>query len=134
MAGAPYRSLVVVVAVMLLVAAGPAPARAGLPTLAVGATTSASDTVGSGNTCAGFLDERTHLGNLGIRRVFASAGQLPPADALTCQSSYGATLWYSFKTSCTPAAVVLGGCDTEIQNIATTMPAGSYLTYNHEPE
>jgi hypothetical protein len=129
-----YRSLVVAVVVALVATGGPAPARAGLPTLAVGATTSVSDTVGSGNTCAGFLDERTHLGNLGIRRVFASAGQLPPGDALTCQSGYGATLWYSFKTSCTPAAVVLGGCDTEIQNIATAMPAGSYLTYHHEPE
>ncbi|MEV6844026.1 hypothetical protein [Actinoplanes sp. NPDC051411] len=128
------RSLVVVFAVVLVVAVGPAPARAGLPTLAVGATTSVSDTVGSGNTCAGFLDERTHLGDLGIRRVFASAGQLPPADALTCQSTYGATLWYSFKTTCTPAAVAAGGCDTEIQNIAAAMPAGSYLTYNHEPE
>src|SRR3954447_21792061 len=105
MANAPYRALVVVVTVMLVNWAGPAPARAGLPTLAVGATTSASDTVGSGNTCAGFLDERTHLGNLTIRRVFASAGQLPPADALTCQSTYGATLWYSFKTTCTPAGV-----------------------------
>lgn len=128
------RSLVVVLAVVLAVVAGPAPARASVPTLAVGATTSVSDTVGSGNTCAGFLDERTHLGNLGIRRVFASAGQLPPADALTCQSTYGATLWYSFKTSCTPAAVTAGGCDTEIQNIANAMPAGSFLTYNHEPE
>jgi hypothetical protein len=128
------RSLVIVLAIVLAVVAGPAPARAAVPTLAVGATTSVSDTVGSGNTCAGFLDERTHLGNLGIRRVFASAGQLPPADALTCQNSYGATLWYSFKTSCTPAAVAAGGCDTEIQNIATAMPAGSFLTYNHEPE
>jgi hypothetical protein len=130
---ATYRSFVVLVAVVL-VAAGPAPARAGLPTLAVGATTSASDTVGSGNTCAGFLDERTHLGNLTIRRVFASAGQLPPADALTCQSTYGATLWYSFKTTCTPAGVAAGACDTQIQNIAAAMPADSYLTYNHEPE
>jgi hypothetical protein len=134
MTGVSYRSLVVVIAVVLVAAAGPVPARAALPTLAVGATTSASDTVGSGNTCAGFLDERTHLGNLGIRRVFASAGQLPPADALTCQSTYGATLWYSFKTSCTPVAVAAGGCDTEIHNIAAAMPANSYLTYNHEPE
>jgi hypothetical protein len=129
-----YRYLVVVVVVLLAAAAGPVPAQAALPTLAVGATTSASDTVGSGNTCAGFLDERTHLGNLGIRRVFASAGQLPPADALTCHNTYGATIWYSFKTSCTPAAVAAGGCDTEIQNIAAAMPANSYLTYNHEPE
>jgi len=134
MAGASYRALVAVVAVTLVTAAGPAPAQAGLPTLAVGATTSASDTVGSGNTCAGFLDERTHLGDLGVRRVFASAGQLPSADALTCHSSYGATLWYSFKTSCTPVVVAAGGCDTEIQNIAAAMPADSYLTYNHEPE
>src|SRR5690348_16273344 len=103
MARVLYRSLVAAVAVLLV--AGPAPARAALPTLAVGATTSAADTVGSGNTCAGFLDERTHLGNLTIRRVFASAGQLPPADALGCHASYGAVLWYSFKTSCTPAGV-----------------------------
>lgn len=129
-----YRSLVIAVAVILVAATVPAPAQAALPTLAVGATTSAGDTVGSGNTCAGFLDERTHLGNLGIRRVFASAGQLPPADALNCHNTNGATLWYSFKTSCTPLAVAAGGCDTEIQNIAAAMPAGSYLTYNHEPE
>jgi hypothetical protein len=127
-----YRSLVVAAAVVLL--AGPAPAQAALPTLAVGATTSAADTVGSGNTCAGFLDERTHLGNLGIRRVFASAGQLPPADALSCHTNYGAVLWYSFKTSCTPAGVAAGWCDSEIQNIALAMPADGYLTYNHEPE
>jgi hypothetical protein len=113
----------------------PAPAQAKtLNPLAVGATTSVGDTVGSGNTCAGFLDERTHLGALSIRRVFTSAGALPPADALTCQSTQGAVLWYSFKTSCTPAAVVAGSCDTQIQNIATAMPAGSYLTYYHEPE
>ncbi|MCY1137204.1 hypothetical protein OWR29_04275 [Actinoplanes sp. Pm04-4] len=123
------------VALLLAIAAGPAPVQAAaLPTLAVGATTSAADVVGSGNTCAGFLDERTHLGNLGIRRVFASAGQLPPADALTCHNTYGATLWYSFKTSCTPTAVAAGTCDSEIQNIAAAMPADSYLTYNHEPE
>jgi len=85
-------------------------------------------------TSAGFLDERTHLGALSIRRVFTSAGALPPADALSCQQQQGAVLWYSFKTSCTPAAVTAGACDTEIQNIATAMPAGSYLTYNHEPE
>ncbi|WP_249999306.1 hypothetical protein [Actinoplanes sp. M2I2] len=129
-----YRTSVAVLAVVLLAAAGPAPARAALPTLAVGATTSAADTVGSGNTCAGFLDERTHLGELGIRRVFASAGQLPPADAVSCHTTDGATLWYSFKTSCTPVAVAAGGCDLEIQNIAAAMPAGSYLTFNHEPE
>jgi hypothetical protein len=121
--------------VILVTAAGPVPAvRAVLPTLAVGATTSANDTVGSGNTCAGFLDERTHLGDLGVRRVFASAGQLPPADAITCHTTFGATLWYSFKTSCTPTAVAAGGCDAEIQNIAAAMPAGSLLTYFHEPE
>jgi hypothetical protein len=120
--------------VILAATASPAPAHAALPTLAVGATTSVNDTVGSGNTCAGFLDERTHLGNLGIRRVFASAGQLPPADAVTCHTTYGATLWYSFKTSCTPAVVAAGGCDTEIQNIAAAMPPGSFLTYFHEPE
>jgi hypothetical protein len=134
MAAKSFRSLVVISAIVIVAGAGPAPARAALPTLAVGATTSASDTVGSGNTCAGFLDERTHLGNLGIRRVFASAGQLPPADALTCHNTYGAVLWYSFKTSCTPTAVAAGGCDTEIQNIASAMPANGYLTYNHEPE
>lgn len=128
------RVLAVTAAVALVLAAGPAPARAALPTLAVGATTSVNDTVGSGNTCAGFLDERTHLGNLGIRRVFASAGQLPPADAITCQNTYGGKLWYSFKTSCTPVAVAAGSCDTEIQNIAAAMPANSFLTYFHEPE
>src|SRR5689334_8205394 len=134
MTGAWNRSFVVVVAVALVAAGGPIPAQAALPTLAVGATTSAADTVGSGNTCAGFLDERTHLGNLGIRRVFASAGQLPPADALSCHTNYGAVLWYSFKTSCTPAGVAAGWCDSEIQNIALAMPADGYLTYNHEPE
>ncbi|GIM94206.1 hypothetical protein [Paractinoplanes toevensis] len=128
------RTLVLAVVVVLLTLGNVAAAEATLPTLAVGATTSATDTVGSGNTCAGFLDERTHLGNLGIRRVFASAGQLPPADALTCHNTYGGVLWYSFKTSCTPTAVAAGSCDTEIQNIATAMPANSYLTYFHEPE
>lgn len=133
MSRALYRSFAVVVGVML-VAAAPAPAQAALPTLAIGATTSAADTVGSGNTCAGFLDERTHLGNLGIRRVFASAAQLPPADALNCHTGNGATLWFSFKTTCTPVAVAAGTCDTEITNIASAMPANSFLTYNHEPE
>jgi hypothetical protein len=128
-----HRSSVVLV-VMALVVAGPVPARAAFPTLGVGATTSAADTVGSGNTCAGFLDERTHLGDLGVRRVFANAGQLPPADALTCHNTNGALLWYSFKTSCTPTGVAAGSCDTEIQNIATAMPANGYLTYHHEPE
>jgi hypothetical protein len=129
-----HRTVAVAALVALLVAAAPAPARAALPTLAVGATTSANDTVGSGNTCAGFLDERTHLGNLGIRRVFGSAGQVPPADAINCHNSNGAKLWYSFKSSCTPAAVAAGSCDTEIQNIAAAMPANSFLTYFHEPE
>src|SRR3954451_7561850 len=102
----------------------PAPASAlALPTLGVGATTSIADTDGSGNTCAGFLDERTHLGALSIRRVFTSAGATPPADAVTCQTAQGGTLWYSFKTSCTPVAVAAGTCDAEIQAIATAMPA-----------
>ncbi|XVU29113.1 hypothetical protein ACQPZJ_19240 [Actinoplanes sp. CA-054009] len=130
-----YRALVAATTVAVLVtAAAPGPVLAVPPALTVGATTSAGDVVGSGNTCAGFLDERTHLGDLGIRRVFASAGQLPPADAVNCHTTYGATLWFSFKTSCTPAVVAAGGCDTEIQNIAAAMPAGSYLTYFHEPE
>jgi hypothetical protein len=126
--------------IIALVLAGPAipsPAAVALviPTLAVGATTSSTDTVGSGNTCAGFLDERGHLGpQLTVRRVFTSAAALPPADALSCQSTYGATLWYSFKTTCTPTAVALGTCDGEIQAIAAAMPADSYLTYYHEPE
>jgi hypothetical protein len=132
-----YRRLSYPVALVLVAAAIPATANASIrtvPTLAVGATTSVNDTVGSGNTCAGFLDERTHLGPLGIRRVFTSTGALPPTDAITCQTGQGATLWYSFKTSCTPAAVASGGCDSEIQAIATAMPAGSFLTYFHEPE
>ena len=129
-----YRALAAATAVVLVATAAPAPARAVLPALTVGATTSANDVVGSGNTCAGFLDERTHLGDLGIRRVFASAGQLPPADAVNCHTAYGATLWYSFKTSCTPVVVAAGGCDTEVRNIAAAMPAGSLLTYYHEPE
>ncbi|AGZ41714.1 hypothetical protein [Actinoplanes friuliensis] len=121
---------------LILSSAVPSPAAAlTLPTFAVGATTSATDVVGSGNTCAGFLDERGHLGPLlGIRRVFANAGQLPPADAVTCHTTQGAKLWYSFKTSCTPTAVAAGSCDTEIQAIAAAMPAGSILTYFHEPE
>jgi hypothetical protein len=129
-----YRIPLIAVLTLATAALVPSPARAGLPTLGVGATTSAGDTVGSGNTCAGFLDERTHLGALSIRRVFTSAGAVPPADAITCQSGSGGTLWYSFKTSCTPAAVAVGTCDSEIQAIATAMPAGSYLTYYHEPE
>jgi len=131
------RRTALLTALVLAAAAIPAAAEAGtltLPTLAVGATTSINDTVGSGNTCAGFLDERTHLGQLGIRRVFTSAGALPPADAINCQTVQGATLWYSFKTSCTPAAVALGTCDGEIQAIAMAMPSGSFLTYFHEPE
>ena len=130
-----HRMWPIAAAAALVTAAGPVtPASAALPTLGVGATTSALDTVGSGNTCAGFLDERTHLGNLGVRRVFASAGQLPPADAVTCHTTYGAKLWFSFKTSCLPTVVATGGCDTEIANIASAMPAGSILTYFHEPE
>ena len=126
--------------IIALVLAGPAiPAPAGalvLPTLAVGATTSSTDVAGSGsNNCAGFLDERTKLGpQLTVRRVFTSTAALPPADALTCQQTSGATLWYSFKTTCTPVAVAAGSCDGEIQAIAAAMPAGSYLTYYHEPE
>jgi hypothetical protein len=131
---------------VLACVAVPAPGRAGAPESAgaispflgspflVGATTSNSDTVGSGNTCAGFLDERAHLGPLGIRRVFTSTGAPPSADAVTCHQTHGATLWYSFKTSCTPVAVALGSCDGEIQAIAAAMPTGSYLTYFHEPE
>ena len=102
--------------------------------LIVGASTSAGDTVGSGNTCAGFLDERANLGPLAIRRVFTSAGAAPPADAVACHQQQGATLWYSFKTSCPPTAVAAGSCDAEIQAIAAAMPAGSVLTYFHEPE
>ena len=126
--------------IIALVLAGPAiPAPAGapvLPTLAVGATTSSTDVAGSGsNNCAGFLDERADLGpELTVRRVFTSAAALPPADALSCQQTYGATLWYSFKTTCTPVAVAAGSCDSEIRAIAAAMPAGSYLTYHHEPE
>ena len=126
--------------VLVLVAAGsaiPAPATTSLlalPSFAVGATTSAGDTVGSGNTCAGFLDERTHLGQLSVRRVFTAAGAVPPADAVNCQNNQAAKLWYSFKTSCTPTAVSAGSCDGEIRAIAAAMPAGSILTYYHEPE
>jgi hypothetical protein len=105
-----------------------------LPPLTVGATTSINDTVGSGNTCAGFLDERNNLGPLEIRRVFTSAGALPPADAINCQLQQGAILWYSFKTSCTPVAVAAGSCDAQIDAIAAAMPADSFLTYFHEPE
>src|SRR5688500_14180966 len=115
--------------------AGPTPAGDSLVLpYVVGATTSAGDTVGSGNTCAGFLEERGHLGALSIRRVFTSAGALPPADAVNCHLQQGAVLWYSFKTTCTPTAVAAGSCDAQIQAIATAMPAGSYLTYFHEPE
>ncbi|GAB2627051.1 hypothetical protein Aab01nite_80160 [Paractinoplanes abujensis] len=130
-----YRLSVAGLIVLVAPVAGPVPvARAALPAFSVGATTSAGDTVGSGNTCAGFLDERTHLGDLGVRRVFASAGQVPPADAIDCHTMFGATLWYSFKTSCAPVSVAAGLCDTEIQNIALAMPPGSLLTYFHEPE
>ncbi|WP_433223116.1 hypothetical protein ACQP00_25275 [Dactylosporangium sp. CS-047395] len=109
------------------------PAAAVAP-FTVGATTSVSDTVGSGNTCAGFLDERAHLGPLAIRRVFTANGSPPNADAVNCQLVQGGTLWYSFKTSCTPAGVAAGLCDGEIATIAAAMPSGSYLTYFHEPE
>ncbi len=102
--------------------------------LTVGATTSINDTVGNGNTCAGFLDERANLGPLAIRRVFTAGGTPPSADAVACHQQEGAVLWYSFKTSCTPVAVAGGACDTEIRTIAAAMPAGSYLTYFHEPE
>ena len=115
-------------------AASPVTAAALLPTLTVGATTSVMDTVGSGNTCAGFLDERTNLGQLGIRRVFTAGGAPPAADAVSCQTTHGGVLWYSFKTSCNPTAVAVGSCDSEIRRIAGEMPAGSYLTYYHEPE
>src|SRR4051812_42580461 len=126
-------ALIALIALTLLLPAPPA-AQAAWPALTVGATTSVNDTVGSGNTCAGFLNERLNLGPLGIRRVFTSAGAVPPADAVNCQTTQGAVLWYSFKTSCTPAAVALGSCDAEIQAIATAMPAGGLLTYYHEPE
>src|SRR4051794_28302582 len=102
------RPPIALLAVPALILAFPVPADAALPTLGVGATTSVNDTVGSGNTCAGFLDERTHLGALSIRRVFTSAGALPPADAVTCQTAQAGVLWYSFKTSCPPDAVALG--------------------------
>ena len=123
--------IVIVLFASTFVSAPPAGATA--PTY-VGATTSAGDTVGSGNTCAGFLQERGNLGPLAIRRVFTSTGTTPPADAVTCHTTHGAILWYSFKTSCTPTAVAAGTCDSEIQAIAGAMPSGSYLTYFHEPE
>ncbi|GAA0910839.1 hypothetical protein [Virgisporangium aurantiacum] len=122
-----------IIVIVLFAFVPPAPAGATAPTY-VGATTSAGDTVGSGNTCAGFLEERGHLGPLEIRRVFTSTGATPPADAVTCHTTHGAILWYSFKTSCTPTAVAAGTCDAEIQAIAGAMPSGSYLTYFHEPE
>jgi hypothetical protein len=102
--------------------------------LVVGATTSIGDTVGSGNTCAGVIEERDRLGPISIRRVFTSGGAAPPADAVTCHQAHGAVLWYSFKTTCTPTAVAAGSCDAQIQAIAAAMPACSYLTYFHEPE
>ncbi|MGX6600520.1 hypothetical protein ACWKSP_00065 [Micromonosporaceae bacterium Da 78-11] len=129
-----YRIPLIAAVAAAATAVVPSAAFASLPTFAVGATTSANDTVGSGNTCAGFLDERTHLGALGIRRVFTSAAALPTADAVSCQTTQGGTLWYSFKTSCTPTAVAVGTCDAEIQAIASAMPAGSFLTWFHEPE
>jgi hypothetical protein len=124
---------IAVVAVVLVVFAPPSAAGATTPTY-VGATTSAGDTVGSGNTCAGFLQERGVLGPLAIRRVFTSTGATPTADAVTCHTTHGAILWYSFKTSCTPTGVAAGSCDAEVQAIAAAMPSGGYLTYYHEPE
>lgn len=106
-----------------------------LPAFLVGATTSEDDVIGEGNTCAGFLEERANLGSqLGVRRVFAAKGQPPSADAIDCQLEYGAKLWYSFKTSCTPSAVAAGYCDGEILSVAAAMPQDSILTYFHEPE
>lgn len=122
-----------VIVVVVLTVAPPAPAHAVAPTY-VGATTSVNDTVGSGNTCAGFLQERGGLGPLAIRRVFTATGTTPNADALSCHTTQGGRLWYSFKTSCTPTAVAAGSCDAEVNAIAAAMPSGSYLTYYHEPE
>src|SRR5687767_10936802 len=99
-----------VVVIVVFTAVPPTPAGATAPTY-VGATTSAGDTVGSGNTCAGFLQERGNLGALAIRRVFTATGAVPTADAVTCHTTHGAILWYSFKTSCTPTAVAAGSCD-----------------------
>ncbi len=125
------RLMLIVVVVFTL--SPPTAAGATAPTY-VGATTSVNDTVGSGNTCAGFLQERGNLGPLAIRRVFTSTGTAPAADAVTCHTTQGAILWYSFKTSCTPVAVAAGSCDAEILSIASAMPSGGYLTYYHEPE
>ncbi|WP_433064971.1 hypothetical protein [Dactylosporangium sp. CS-033363] len=127
------RMLAAALLVAALVVCPLEPAAAVAP-FTVGATTSVSDTVGSGNTCAGFLDERAHLGPLAIRRVFTANGSPPPADAVNCQLLQGGKLWYSFKTSCTPPGVAAGLCDGEIATIAAAMPPGSYLTYFHEPE
>ncbi|GAA0918589.1 hypothetical protein GCM10009557_89970 [Virgisporangium ochraceum] len=124
---------IALIAVVVFAFAPPAAAGATAPTY-VGATTSVNDTVGSGNTCAGFLQERGVLGPLAIRRVFTSTGTAPTADAVTCHTTHGAILWYSFKTSCTPTGVAAGSCDTEVQAIAAAMPSGGYLTYFHEPE
>src|SRR5690348_16713616 len=107
-----FSGVVVLMAALVVYPLDPASAVA---PFVVGATTSVNDTVGSGNTCAGFLDERTHLGPLAIRRVFTANGAPPPADAVNCQVLQGGTLWYSFKTSCAPAAVAAGSCDSEIQ-------------------
>jgi hypothetical protein len=131
------RRIALVVAAVVVWSAALPPGRAAATAttpLVVGATTSSGDTVGSGNTCAGFLEERNRLGPIGIRRVFTSGGSAPPADAVNCHQAHGAVLWYSFKTTCTPTGVAAGSCDAQIQTIASAMPAGSYLTYFHEPE
>ena len=66
--------------------------------------------------------------------MFASNGAPPPADAVTLPRRAGRHPLDLFKTTCTPAGVAAGLCDTEIQTVAAAMPAGSYLTYFHEPE
>ncbi|MEU7906557.1 hypothetical protein [Actinoplanes sp. NPDC049118] len=133
-----HASLTIVLVLVLAGPPVPAPAQVPaleLPAFVVGATTSENDVIGNGNTCAGFIEERANLGEqLGIRRVFANKGQLPPPDAIDCQHEYGARLWYSFKTSCTPVAVAAGYCDGEILSVAAAMPEDGILTYFHEPE
>ncbi|MET8148487.1 hypothetical protein ACIBSW_37610 [Actinoplanes sp. NPDC049668] len=126
--------------IALVLAGSPAPvpepaAALDLPAFAVGATTSENDVIDDANTCAGFLEERANLGEqLGIRRVFAARGLPPPDDAVDCQREYGARLWYSFKTTCTPAGVAAGFCDGEVLSVAAAMPDDGILTYFHEPE
>nr|BFE73074.1 hypothetical protein GCM10020092_063750 [Actinoplanes digitatis] len=66
--------------------------------------------------------------------MFAARGLPPPPDAIDCQREYGARLWYSFKTTCTPTAVAAGFCDGEILSVAAAMPEDGILTYFHEPE